>query len=329
MSAPPSPASSDEAYWTEQLIAILRSNLTKDYPDGTRTLRDAHTKSHGCVRAEFIVSDTVPERFRVGIFRTPRTYQAWIRFSSSANSIRADVKRDVMGMAIKVLDAEPADADGAGTQDFLLTSAITFMARNLEEFYRFMAAFFAGTLHLALFFLNPARWRMLIILAKVAKKYGSPLTSRYWSMSAYRCGDTVVKYGVRPQQTMPDSPPAGAGPDFLRDAMKAHLTAKEARFDFMLQPQVDPHAMPIDDPSVEWSEQVSPFVPVATIRIPAQDFDTAERWDFAENLSFAPWHCLSEHEPLGAINRARKRAYTVLSGFRHDRNHVPPRPPFW
>jgi hypothetical protein len=175
MSAPPAPGSSDEAYWTEQLIAILRSNLTKDYPDGTRTLRDAHTKSHGCVRAEFIVSETVPERFRVGIFSTPRTYQAWIRFSSSANSIRADVKRDVMGMAIKVLDAGPPDTDGAG----------------------------------------------------------------------------------------------------------------------------------------------------------AQDFDTAERWDFAENLSFAPWHCLPVHEPLGAVNRARKHAYKVLSGFRHDRNHVPPRPPFW
>jgi hypothetical protein len=325
MSAP----ASDEAYWTEQLIAILRSNLTKDYPDGTRTLRDAHTKAHGCVRAEFIVADDVPPRFRVGIFTTPRTYEAWIRFSSSANSIRADVKRDVMGMAIKVLDAGPPDADGAGAQDFLLTSAVTFMARNLEEFYRFMAAFFAGIPRLALFFLNPAHWRMLIILARVSKKYGSPLTSRYWSMSAYRCGDAVVKYGVRPLQTTPDTPPRGAGPDFLRDAMKAQLAANDAQFEFMLQAQTDPQAMPIDDPSIEWSEQASPFVRVATIRIPPQDFDTAERWDFAENLSFAPWHCLPEHEPLGAINRARKRAYRVLAAYRHDRNHVPPRPPFW
>src|SRR5262245_4317956 len=186
---PDSPQQDDETYWTDQLIAILRSNLTKDYPEGARTLRDAHTKSHGCVQAEFIVSDTVPERFRTGIFRTPGTYEAWIRFSSSANSIRPDVKRDVMGMAIKVLNAGPPDAAGAAAQDFLLTSAITFMARNLEDFYRFMAAFFAGTLHLVLFFLNPKRWRTLIILAKVSKTYGSPLTSRYWSMSAYRCGD--------------------------------------------------------------------------------------------------------------------------------------------
>src|SRR6185436_5254593 len=107
-------------------------------------------------------------------------------------------KRDVMGMAIKVLDAGPPDTDGGGAQDFLLTSAITFMARNLKDFYGFMAAFFAGTLQLVLFLLNPRHWRTLIILAKVSKKYGSPLTSRYWSMSPYRCGGAVVKYGVRP-----------------------------------------------------------------------------------------------------------------------------------
>ena len=101
---PDSPPQDDEQYWTDQLIAILRASLIKAYPPGTRTLRDAHSKAHGCLRAEFIVNDNVPPELRIGVFAVPRSYDAWIRFSSSANSVRPDTKRDVLGMAIKLLD---------------------------------------------------------------------------------------------------------------------------------------------------------------------------------------------------------------------------------
>jgi hypothetical protein len=316
---PDSPLQDDEQYWTDQLIAILRANLIKDYPPGTRTLRDAHTKAHGCLRAEFIVNDNVPSELRVGVFAVPRTYEAWIRFSSSANSVRPDTKRDVLGMAIKLPDVGPAVAH----QDFLLTSSVAFMARTLAEFYGFMAAFFSGSPRLLLYALHPGHWRLLWLLATGAKRFGSPLTSRFWSMSAYRLGSHAVKYSVRPQQTTPDRPPHNAGPDYLRDAIKTQLAAGGASFDFMVQLRSDASSMPIDDPSVAWSETQSPFRAFATIRIPPQDFDTPERWEFGDNLSFAPWHCLPEHAPLGVINRARKRAYEVLSAFRHGRNADP------
>ena len=80
---------------------------------------------------------------------------------------------------------------------------------------------------------------------------------------------------------------------------------------------------PIEDPMVSWNEDVSPFRKVATIVIPPQSFDTAAQLEFGESLSYSPWHSLTEHSPLGGINRSRKRVYEVISEFRHERNGIP------
>ena len=85
--------------------------------------------------------------------------------------------------------------------------------------------------------------------------------------------------------------------------------------------------MPIEDPTINWDEALSPWRRVATVTIAAQEFDTPERHEFAEHLSFTPWHCLPEHRPLGGINRARRLVYEALSHQRHERNGVPRREP--
>ena len=53
-----------------------------------------------------------------------------------------------------------------------------------------------------------------------------------------------------------------------------------------------------------------------------QEFDTAERDSISENLSFTPWHSLSEHRPLGGIARARRVIYESISKLRHAANGV-------
>ena len=58
------------------------------------------------------------------------------------------------------------------------------------------------------------------------------------------------------------------------------------------------------------------------IVIPRQDLLSGERDRFCENLSFNPWHCLPEHKPLGAVNRARKRIYAEISRRRHELNNT-------
>lgn len=78
--------------------------------------------------------------------------------------------------------------------------------------------------------------------------------------------------------------------------------------------------MPIENAAVAWREADAPFQKVATLVIEQQVFDTPERQEFGDRLSFNPRRCLPEHRPLGGLNRARRQVYRALSALRHGRN---------
>ena len=88
-----------------------------------------------------------------------------------------------------------------------------------------------------------------------------------------------------------------------------------------MQVQTDAFLMPIENNAVLWPERLSPRVPAATLRIPKQKFDSPAQFAFTRNLKFNPWHCLTEHRPLGNQSRARKRMYDELARFRQKMNH--------
>jgi hypothetical protein len=133
---------------------------------------------------------------------------------------------------------------------------------------------------------------------------------------------------VRPHARRTDRRPVSAGSNYLEQAMARQLARSgEASFDFMVQLRTDPRRMPVEDPTIRWRERDSPFRTVATIRIPQQDFTSKARRDFAEGLSFTPWHSLPDHRPLGGINRVRGAVYDVISELRHGKNAIPRREP--
>jgi hypothetical protein len=81
---------------------------------------------HGCVRATFEVLDNIPTKYKVGIFATPATYQAVIRFSSGPQA--KDNIPGAQGMAIKLIGVAgrkilEAEAD-AVTHDFILNRSV-------------------------------------------------------------------------------------------------------------------------------------------------------------------------------------------------------------
>jgi catalase len=324
----------NETEETGRLTDMLLAKLRKDYPPGTPTRRDAHAKHHGCVRAEFIIEPNLPADMRVGVFREPRTYQSWVRFSNQDGVPNPDIKGDIRGMAIKlmgvegekILDVEKHEQ----TQDFILISHPVFVTKDVAEFRQLIKAMTGGFLHLGWFFLNPfnLHLRSLKNLWTSLQRYGNPVEIRYFSTTPYLFGDRrAVKYSTRPQAAGATAVPANPSPDFLKEALKKTLANGEARFDFLVQFQLDPVRMPIEDPGALWSEEASPFHKVATVRILQQTFDSPEQMEFGENISYTPWHSLPEHRPLGGINRARKLAYRIISEFRHQVNNKPRREP--
>jgi hypothetical protein len=101
------------------------------------------------------------------------------------------------------------------------------------------------------------------------------------------------------------------------------LKEKDVEFDLMVQVQTDPHLMPIENAAVRWPEKLSPFIPVAKVHIPKQEFDSEAQFEFAKRLKMNPWHCIADHRPLGNQSRARFRMYRELSRFRQQMNKTP------
>jgi hypothetical protein len=322
---------------------------------GRPVRRGQHPKHHGCVRAQFSVEPNLPDDLKVGIFRQPRTYPAWIRFSNGSQD--DDSSGDIHGMAIKLMGIEgPKVLDeerDEQTQDFVLMDHPVFFARNARS-NRALAEVIARSsgpsllkrlmvwarterqlrsAYIALhhFILGLRFHELGILRAAVSKMPRSPLEIAYWSATPYAFRERVVKYSAHPHNRPPTVPERTdmISPDRLRAAMTAHLDRAEARFDFLVQVQTTPgnKVMPVEDASIEWDKHSAPFRKVATIEIPPQTFDTPVRMTFCENLSYTPWHSLPEHRPVGGINRARKVVYQAISKLRHRCNAAPRREP--
>ena len=289
--------------------------------------RGQHPKHHGCVRADFVIAEDVPKEFRFGVFAEPgKTFPALIRFSNARK--QDDREPGGHGMAIKLMAVTGTqllqDPDRGQTQDFLLLDSPVFFVKNALEFAEFDAALLAseiswfGKLSVVRYFVE--HLREAAILHRIEQNRASnPLEVSYWSAVPYKLGDSAVKYMAAP---FLDGPPVAAAPseNQLRAAMKTNLQTRDASFNFLVQPQRNANQQPIEDATIEW--QSSP-TKIATIRIPCQSFDSPAQMAFCENLSFNPWHGLTDHRPLGGLNRLRKATYLALSEFRHEQNHVP------
>lgn len=322
----------DEPQHTDEVRRLFSDMTERKYPPGVRPMRrDAHTKAHGLLRAEFTVMPGLPEKAAVGLFARPASYEAWVRFSNAFSSIADDTAIDVRGMALKVMGVPGEklleNERHEQTQDFLLINHNVFFSPNTREYLEFTREYVKQERAVS-YVLRPGRWRQAFILYRAGThRVGNPLCSRYWSSVPFAHGRAAVKYSARPAGANAHDVKPGKTPNFLRQTMVAYLRDQEATFDFMVQFQTHPERMPVEDPSVEWSERESPFITVARVTIPPQTFDTDAQNTYAENLSFTPWHSLPEHRPIGGVNRIRKTVYEHISTLRHNANGVPRQEP--
>ena len=309
----------------QRIADILRRKMERDYPAGA-TKRDAHPKQVGVLRATFSVEPNLPQNLRVGVFAEARSYDAWVRLSNANGTPQSDAVKDVRGCAIKLLNVAGEripESDEPTTQDFLMVSMPTMPLGTVKLFHD---AIYYSIERTALLFvakmLVTGQSKVLKGLERSKFNPTSPLDIRYWSTTPYRFGtDRVVKYSLVPTSTLRSSLPATLGDSYLSEQMHEHLAQADATFDFKLQLRTP--TMPIEDAAVEWREDESPFIKVATLRIAKQDFRSAERDELSETLAFSPGHALAAHRPLGAVNRARMHIYKALSAFRHARDKRP------
>lgn len=313
----------------DSVIATIAEYMREHYQPG-KFQRGGNTKTHGLVRGELIVRDDIPAHMRRGVFAEPRTFRAWVRFSGPGPDSPKDID-DVgfVSCAIKLMGVPGPKLldDEQHTQDFLSVCTPTFVTPNVVTNAVFQKAILRGTP--VFYFFRPGATHILDFLMQSwwNETQTNPLEASYWSTVPYLLGEgQAMLYSVRPKSNVRSRIPnvPFRPPDhYLRDAMVATLAQREVELDILVQVQTDPYRMPIENAAVRWPERLSPFVPVATLRIPRQTFASPAQFAFANNLSYNPWHCIPEHRPLGNQSRARRRMYWELSRFRQEMNQTP------
>ncbi|PID67168.1 MAG: catalase [Fusobacteriales bacterium] len=317
----------EENKMIEEMRTLLQEKMEEDYKD-KETKRDAHPKTLGLLKADFIVLDDIPEELKVGVFKKAKTYKSWIRISNSSGKVQSDKEKDFRGFAIKVLGINerlvnnPSLANKEDkhieTQDFLLLSNPTMPLGTVKLFRD--AIYYSIKWHpivLAGKFLFTGKLKVLKAL-NTAKNDTSPLDISYWSTTPYMLGDKKVKYKIVPTSKIKSSLPDELTENYLTENMNEHLSKNRASFDFYIQEFKNEEETPIEDAGVKWE---TPFIKIARIEIPIQNMNTKERFDFAENLFFSPANSLKEHKAIGGLNRARIEIYDNLSKYRHQKNN--------
>jgi Animal haem peroxidase/Catalase len=283
--------------------------------------RTFHAKPVLAVRnAVLEVDQDLPRELCVGWFTPGATYSTTVRLSNATGVRQADFVPDLRGAALRVR------VSGEESHDLLMTNYPVSHAKDAREFVAFAKAMAGAQGRLSQAFAAFVKLPLAVGPATASRmirnvREGSRRTVRslalesYWSRSAILWGAVgPVRYVLRPAAGARSAPEPSGAPDYLSRELGVRLRDGDVVFDLCVQRFVDEHRTPIEDGSVEWTPTVSPLVPVARLRIPAQDVGSAEAAAVArqvEHLVFNPWHTTEEFRPLGNLNRARKAAYAA------------------
>ena len=115
-------------------------------------------------------------------------------------------------------------------------------------------------------------------------------------------------------------------PDAMRDAVSDFLGQRVvcAQWEVCVQLCTNLQAMPIEDATVLWPEDQSPYVTVAHLTArPQPDWGEAREAAIDDAMACSPWHGVTAHRPLGAIMRVRKAVCGSSAQFRAQRNGCP------
>lgn len=311
-------------------------------------VRDAHAKNHGILRGELEIYDNLPEHLAQGLFKESRKYPVIIRFSTAPGMIEPDKKSSQRGMAIKIIGVEGekflAEDKDALTQDFLLVNYPIIPTGTVKDYLdqQKKVEEYINTPEL----FQSVQGAMLVAGRKIKNFIGKEddpnhfsipgshiLGDRYFSMAAIRYGDYVAKISIAPKsenvaslhgKDMDEDLIKNEPESFLTTIVKNFFENQTAVYELSAQLCTDIEKMPVEDGSVQWMEEDSPFQGIASLTIhPQNTFSPARRVYGDDVLSFNPFHCLPEHRPLGNIMRVRKLAYETSSKYRHHINSSP------
>jgi hypothetical protein len=327
--------------------------LEKLFVDMARTVADheghahraVHAKGQGLFTAHVEVLGDLPEDLSQGLFAAPGRYSAYIRLSAPPAEQLPDAVSTPRALALKIIGVEGERVQGGDeqhSQDFLMVNGPAFRNKGPDGFLRNFRVLAATTEKAPR--AKAALSRTLRVVEGALEKVGlesgnlkqiggqaqiHPLGETYFSQVAFLYGPYMAKFSLAPvSDNLTDLSGEGIGeaPDAQRQAVREVIggLVTPAVWELRVQLCRDLEQMPIEDPTVEWPQSLSPYVAVARVTVERQaGWDDARSQEMEDRLAFSPWHALAAHRPLGAINRARRVVMAASRRFRSEFNRCP------
>jgi catalase len=334
----------DEEQVFDELATTMR-HIAEIIGDRARhAARAVHAKSHGLLKAELRVADGLPEHLAQGLFSRAASYPAIMRFSTNPGDMLPDSISTPRGLAVKVIGLYGEmlpENQGNITQDFVTVNAKDFGVPDAAAFLKQLKLLEqhvtdSQTLKQAVSTTARIAEETLEVFGKESaalKGFGHPEThilgETFTSLAALRYGNYIAKVAFVPasenlkrltHKHLDHADDYSA----LRDAVVKFFETETAVWDVQVQLATDLAKTPVEDASVQWPEDLSPYLTVGQLTALPQDAYSPERRVFVDEvLSFNPWHGLAAHRPLGNVMRARKKAYKASSEYRHRTNVRP------
>lgn len=328
----------DEAETFAKIAETFQATGEKVAQTEGRRLRVSHAKPTALLDGELIINDGLPIELAQGLAAQPGRYPVQARFAQGPGELLDDEISTHRGLAVKVTglpgDSIP-EADEMQTQDFVLegtgrafinSTAKTFLA-NLKGGVSHAPSLSEGVKNVVskVSRATEAALESVGLESKTMAFFGHPplhpLAEPYFSQVPMRWGDFVAKIGFFPTQSTID----GLGwkevdntDDWnaFRDAMIVHFAERGAEFELRVQLATDLEVTPIEDASVEWPDDVTPYRTIGRLVLPTQSAWTEQRDAEFEGMSFRPANSLTAHRPLGQVMRARLFVYRLLAEWR-------------
>lgn len=322
------------------LLATLLGISQTTLRHNGRALRSVHAKSHGLLQAELQVHAGLPPELAQGIFAQPGRWPVVMRLSTIPAEILDDAVSTPRGLAIKVIGVAGERLPGSEadvTQDFVLVNGEHFASPTVSKFLRGLKLVAATTerapgLKKAFSALMRGAERLVELFGGASPTFkglgGHPPThilgETFFSQAPILFGPYMAKISVVPVSaelvTLHGKTVALRGhPNALREAVVAFFARHGAEWELRAQFCTDVRQMPIEDASVPWPHQLSPYLTVARIAAPPQSAWSMQRAALVDDgMFFTPWHGVAAHRPLGRVMRARKRAYELSAAFRAE-----------
>ncbi|KQT36563.1 catalase family protein [Methylophilus sp. Leaf414] len=294
--------------------------------------RSVHTSSHGLIYGEMEIYDNLPEQLAQGMFAQPKKLPLVMRFSTVPGDILNDKLCTPRSLAIKILGVEGERLSGseeATTQNFLFVNGSSFLSSSVQhflsnlkilattdnspEFKEFLAQILQSTSKL-IDSLSGGRQRLL-------NCEGQPETNilgeTYFSQDPILYGNYMAKVALVPVApallALTNKPvDISFASDSLKKSVVDFFITNTAVWELRVQLCTDINKMPIEDATVIWSEEDSPYLPIARITAKPQIAWSPYRSKVVDSgMMFSPWHGIKSHRPLGSVTRLRKMTYEM------------------